>query len=99
MSGDFKPPVPGRRFDSGTRTSCNDSPEVTDARSDHLPWISWALNPGRSDSTMKPRMVSFSSPTFAQMMARSAMEPEVIHIFSPFRTYSLPDLLARVLIP
>ena len=33
------------------------------------------------------------------MMATSAMEPEVIHIFSPLRTYSLPTFLARVRMP
>ena len=35
--GDFKPPDPGRTFSAGTRTSCSDRPEVTEARSDHLP--------------------------------------------------------------
>ena len=38
-------------------------------------------------------MRSFSSSTLAQMMATSAMVPEVIHIFSPLSTYSLPTLL------
>ena len=32
-------------------------------------------------------------------MATSAIEPEVIHIFSPLRTYSLPTLRARVRMP
>ncbi len=35
----------------------------------------------------------------AQMMAMSAMVPEVIHIFSPLRMYSSPDLRARVVMP
>ena len=32
-------------------------------------------------------------------MATSAMVPEVIHIFSPLRMYSLPTLRARVRMP
>src|SRR5712671_5825165 len=81
------------------RTSCSDSPEVTDARSDHFPCTSDALKPGRFVSTRNPLMRSLCSSDLAQMMAISAMEPEVIHIFSPLRTYSLPDLTARVRMP
>ncbi len=33
------------------------------------------------------------------MTATSAMEPEVIHIFSPLMTYSFPTFLARVSMP
>src|SRR5579859_604861 len=99
MSGDFRPPEPGSRFDVGTCTSCSASPEVTDARSDHLPWTSVALKPGRLLSTRKPRTLSSSSSTLAQITAMSAMLPEVIHIFSPLRMYSLPDFLARVFMP
>ena len=99
MRGDLIPPVPGNRLHSGTRTSCKDKPEVTEARNDHLPWMSSALKPRRSVSTRKPRMRLSSFSTLAQMMATSAMVPEVIHIFSPLRTYSLPTLVARVRIP
>src|SRR5215472_7868837 len=81
------------------RTSCSERPEVTDARSDHLPCTSCSLNPGRLVSTRKPRMRLLSSSDLAQMRATSAIEPEVIHIFSPFRTYSLPTFLARVRMP
>src|SRR5580658_3612071 len=81
------------------RTSCMDRPEVTEARSDHLPWMSSARKPGRSVSTRNPRTLLSSSSTLAQMTAISAMEPEVIHIFSPLRTYSFPTLRARVRIP
>src|SRR5947209_2822345 len=84
-------------FEIGTRTSCMARPDVTDARNDHLPCTSCAENPGRSVSTRKPRMRQFSgatpgSSTFAQITATSAMLPDVIHIFSPFRTYSSPSL-------
>ena len=52
--------------------------------------MSSALNPGRSVSTRKPRILSSSFSTLAQITATSAMVPEVIHIFSPLSTYSLP---------
>src|SRR5208282_4261483 len=61
--------------------------------------MSSALNPGRSVSTRNPRTLSPSSSTFAQITATSAMVPDVIHIFSPFNTYSFPTLRARVLMP
>src|SRR5208282_4805022 len=67
--------------------------------------MSSALNPGRSVSTRNPRIVSpLPSPTsseltLAQITATSAIEPEVIHIFSPFSTYSFPTLRARVRMP
>src|SRR5436305_8679969 len=85
IRGDLRPPDFGSRLDAGTRTSCRDNPEVTDARNDHLPWTSSALKPLRSVSTRKPRTRLSSSSTFAQIMAMLAMEPEVIHIFSPLR--------------
>src|SRR5207237_10353521 len=92
------------RLHSGTWTSCIERLEVTDARRDHLPWISSARKPGRSVSTRNPRMLlaSLGSPessVFAQITATSAIEPDVIHIFSPLSTYSLPTFRARVLIP
>src|SRR5271169_902101 len=85
-------------------TSCSDKPDVTEARSDHFPWMSSALNPGRLVSTRNPRIVSPSplppsSSTLAQITATSAIEPDVIHIFSPFSTYSLPTFFARVRMP
>src|ERR1035441_5763140 len=61
--------------------------------------MSSALNPGRSVSTRNPRILSFSSSTLAQMIATSAIVPEVIHIFSPLITYSLPTFLVRVRMP
>ena len=57
------------------------------------------VKPGRSVSTRKPRTRSSSSSTLAQITATSAIVPEVIHIFSPFRTYSSPTLRARVRMP
>src|SRR5215469_1995577 len=99
MSGDFRPSDSGSKLHVGTRTSWSDRPEVTDARSDHLPCTSCALKPGRFVSTRKPRMRLSCSSDLAQTRATSAMEPEVIHIFSPFRTYSLPTFFARVRMP
>src|ERR1051326_3258752 len=99
ISGDFNPSDCGNRLHAGTCTSCNDNPDVTDARNDHLPCTSSALNPLRSVSTINPRTLSFSSSTFAQTTATSAIEPDVIHIFSPFSTYSLPCFSARVRMP
>src|ERR1700758_3945944 len=77
--------------------SLNDKPEVTEARSDHLPWTSQALKPGVPFSTRKPRI--FSSSHLAQTTATSAMEPLVIHIFSPLSTYLAPFFTARVSMP
>src|SRR5271168_1640967 len=68
-----------------------------DARSDHFPCTSHALNPGVPFSTKNPRI--FSSSHFAQITATSAIDPLVIHIFSPFRTYLPPFFTARVNIP
>src|SRR6266480_252129 len=99
IKGDFNPSVLGNKFTSGMCTSCNENPEVTDARSDHLPCMSSALNPGRFVSTKNPRTLLSSFSTLAQTTATSAIDPEVIHIFSPLSTYSLPTFRARVFIP
>src|SRR5258708_14854521 len=77
--------------------SLKERPEVTEARSDHLPWTSQALKPGVPFSTRKPRILSSS--VLAQTTATSASEPLVIHIFSPFRMYWLPFFTARVSMP
>src|ERR1041385_1813031 len=61
--------------------------------------MSSALNPGRSVSTKNPRTLLSSFSTLAQTTATSAIDPEVIHIFSPLSTYSFPPLRARVFIP
>src|SRR5262249_21750475 len=74
-----------------------ESPLVTDARKDHLPWTSHALKPGVPFSTRKPR--TFSSSHLAQTTATSAIEPLVIHIFSPLRPYLCPFFTARVNMP
>src|SRR5260370_35672794 len=64
-----------------------------------------ALTPVRTSLTRNPRMVTDSSVppsrdlNLAQITATSAIVPEVIHIFSPFRTYSLPTFFARVRMP
>src|SRR5260370_23002299 len=87
----------GKRFSCGISQSEKDKPEVTDARSDHLPWTSQALKPGVPFSTRKPRI--FSSSHLAQTTATSAMEPLVIHIFSPLSTYLLPFFTARGSMP
>src|SRR6267143_3884696 len=97
LSGPFKPTTPGKRFSSGISQSLNDNPEVTEARSDHFPCTSQALNPGAPFSTRNPRTLP-SSP-LAHTTATSAIDPLVIHIFSPFRIYLLPFFTARVSIP
>src|SRR5262249_49417357 len=97
--GPFSPSAPGSMFSSGILTSWSDRPEVTDARNDHLPCTLSALKPGRLVSTRKPRMRLSCSSDFAHTSATSAMVPEVIHIFSPFRRYSLPTFLALVRMP
>src|SRR5208282_3011832 len=68
--------------------------------------MSCAENPGRLVSTRNPRILSapsptaaFSSSSLAQITATSAIDPDVIHIFSPFRMYSSPDFRARVVMP
>ena len=81
-------------FSPGTRTSWSTSSDVTDARSEIFLWISGALKPGMSRSTMKPR-ISPSS-VFAHTMAMSAMVPFVIHILAPLSTQSVPSWRARV---
>src|SRR5215469_8182523 len=89
--------MPGSKFASGISQSLSDNPEVTEARNDHLPWTSQALNPRVPFSTRKPRTLSSSA--LAHTTAMSASEPLVIHIFSPFRMYLPPFFTARVSIP
>ena len=73
--------------------------DVTEARSDHFPWMSSALNPGRSVSTRNPLTLIVFIFDFGPNHGDVRDGPEVIHIFSPLSTYSLPTFLARVLIP
>lgn len=74
---------------------------VTEARSDHLWWISGAEKPGVSVGTTKPRMPRPSSPSSvcAQTIATPATDPLVIHILRPVSTQSSPSRLAYVRIP
>jgi hypothetical protein len=53
-SGPFRPVTAGSIFSSGISQSVKPGPEVTDARSDHLPCTSQALKPGVPFSTRKP---------------------------------------------
>ncbi len=90
---------PGRRAESGRRTSSSTSSEVTDARSDSLRWMSLAVKPGVSVGTMKPWIGPGPSPSDsprAHTTATSAMPPLVIHILVPFSTQSSPSRRARV---
>jgi hypothetical protein len=83
------------------------SSEVSEARSDSLPFWSRARKPGVAVGTMKPRM-ALSSPTavspwrtsLAHTTATSACEPFVIHIFAPSSTNE-PSACSRatVIIP
>jgi hypothetical protein len=54
------------------------------------------VKPGRSVSTRNPRTRPSSSSTLAHTTATSAMVPEVIQSFSPFKMYSSPTLRAVV---
>src|SRR5881396_921976 len=85
MSGDLSPPDLGRIASFGTCTSWSTSSLVSLARSESLPFWSFAENPLVPVGTMKPRMESASSilPVLAQMIAACAVEPLVIHIFAP----------------
>ena len=66
---------------------------MTEARSESLPSMSAVVKPGVPRGTMKPRTPSSVT---AQTIARSAIEPFVIHIFWPWRTQSSPSRRARV---
>src|SRR5580700_6131671 len=87
-SGAFSPFAPGSMAESGTSQSLNARLEVTDARMDHLPWISEVEKPEWPRSTRKPRMPSSlpSTNVRAQTRATSATEPFVIQVFSPLST-------------
>ena len=66
---------------------------MTDARSDIFLWMSFAVKPGESVGTMKPRT---PSSVCAQTIAMSEQLPFVIHIFVPFRIQSSPSFFADV---
>src|SRR5277367_7061347 len=70
--------TPGKRFSSGISQSVKARPEVTEARNDHLPWMSQVLKPGVPFSTRNPRI--FTSSHLAQTTATLASDPLVIHI-------------------
>ena len=57
------------------------------------------VKPFMPRSTRKPRTGPFTSPTFAQTTATSAIEPFVIQDLAPFRIQSFPSLLATVRMP
>src|SRR6185369_4570680 len=80
----------------GIRQSVNERLDVTEARSDHLPWMSDVANPGVPFSTRNPRILPSS---FAHTTATSAIEPLVIHVFSPLRTKPPPSAAAVVRMP
>src|SRR5580700_9968109 len=81
--GPSDPATPGSKFDAGILQSVIAKPEVTEARSEYFPCTSQALYPGMPFSTRNPRITSSSH--FAQITATSAIDPLVIHIFSPFK--------------
>src|ERR1051326_244175 len=86
MSGDLRPPDVGSRASFGRWTSWSTSSLVSLARSDSLPFWSFAEKPFVSVGTMKPRiaLASSSAPVFAHTTATCAVDPFVIHIFAPF---------------
>ena len=69
------------------------------ARSESLPFWSFALKPFESVGTMKPRIdLSLASPfVFAQTTAMCAVEPFVIHIFAPL-SIQLPSACSRAIV-
>src|SRR5271156_3548164 len=95
-SGAFSPFALGSRLLSLTRQSANARLDVTDARIDHLPWMSDVVKPGVPRSTRKPSMPA--SPR-AHITATSATPPLVIHVFSPLSTQASPSRLAVARIP
>src|SRR3989442_1989735 len=101
MSGDLSPPDLGSSAFLGTCTSCNTNSLVSLARSDSLPFWSFAENPLVLVGTMKPRIDSASLilPVFAQMIAACAVEPFVIHILAPFSTQPSLVSFATVIMP
>src|SRR2546423_656460 len=96
------PSVLGRIAVGGTLTSWSTSSLVSDARRESFPFWSFAVKPGGSVGTFKPRidLSLLSSPVLAQMIATCAVDPLVIHIFAPLIT-QLPSFCtrARVIIP
>src|ERR1700722_16747110 len=103
MRAAFRLSAPGSMLVEGTRTSSSERLLVLEAPSGHMPCVGPDLNPGRSVSMRNPRTLSAPpSPapsSFAHTTATSAIDPEVIHIFSPFKMYSSPALRARVVMP
>ena len=85
----------GSIFLLGTRTLSRNNSEVTDALSENLLSISFAIKPEVDVSTRKPLI---PSSVLAQIKARSAIEPLVIHIFEPLITQSSPSFFAWVFI-
>src|SRR5947209_17001477 len=81
---------------SGTRQSLKERLAVMDARIDIFPCSSDDVNPGVPLSTRNPRIPSSAR---AHTTAISAMEPLVIHVFSPLITQHEPCLTARVNMP
>src|SRR2546430_1780063 len=101
MSGDLSPPGFWRCAVLGAWTSRHTNSVVSLARSDSLPFWSFAENPLVLVGTMKPRIDSASLilPVFAQMIAACAVEPFVIHILAPFSTQLSLVSFATVIIP
>ena len=71
---------------------------MSDARSESLPFWSFAVKPLVSVGTMKPRIdfESLMSPVFAHTTATVACEPLVIHILAPLSTQ--PSFVSRAVV-
>src|SRR5260221_11853436 len=80
-SGPFMPCTFGNSASSPTTQSSSTSSLVTLARSDHLPWMSFAENPGVDAGTRNPRTTPSS---FAHTSATCAIEPFVNHQINAF---------------
>src|SRR6516162_2478058 len=98
ISGLLRPPDLGRRASAGRHTSWKTSSLVSLARSDSLPFWSFALKPFVLVGTTKPRIdESVVSPfVFAHTTAICAVEPFVIHILAPLSSH-VPSFCSRAI--
>lgn len=91
-NGPFNPLTVGNMFYLGTLTLSKVMSPVMEAFKESLPLILFACKPFIPFSRMNPRISPWSS--LAQTTKTSAIGELVIHIFEPFKTYSLPSSLA-----
>src|SRR5258705_251719 len=103
--GAFRPMASGRNASPGNRTSSITISPVDEARNDSLCRTSFAVTPGESIGTTKPRIgpsprlpLRAVASVRAQITATSATGAFVIHILVPRSTQPSPSDSARVFI-